>query len=459
MRASEQPRGSVACARAMMAACLLGAGCGREPVEEGIIHLTLWSRPWWGDPLQYQDPQGAQIPALEWQKRRVAEFERDHPQVRITREIDPGDDKLRLAFASRTAPDVFFVGADSKMMRFAEMGFLEAIDPYLQPEDQADIWASAMDAGNVGGRHFLWPLYNHALVILINESLCEEQGVAHLLPVEDGDWHVDTFLEVARALAIDRDGDGRPETYGVGIPALGDVYYVLTSYLVNFGSRIFDEKEGLVFNSEPTRRGIRFLKEMQTVGGVAPPGAAGYRFLDMRDLFFAQKIGMMLGNAGLVDYGELQVRTGRIKPFRVRMAAIPTDDPARGSISYLTVGAVAVARQPDPAKRRAAMDLARWITSPEMNRWFWSKWASPRRSTPLPGDPNLRTMMKLVARSENFMLPPTALHPRYDLSRQMDLFYQRAFSGQGDIEAALTEFETKFRRDALRDVPNWPGAP
>jgi multiple sugar transport system substrate-binding protein len=440
------------------AAGLCLGGCGRRAGEDGEIRLTFWSRPWWGEPLQYQDPDGPHIPAIDWQKQRIAEYERDHPGVRIRREIDPGEDKMRLAFASRTAPDVFFAGVNSEIMRYAEMGFLEPIDAYLRPEDEADIWPAALDAGSLGGQRFLWPLYNHALVILVNQTLCEERGVAELLPAGDGEWTFDTFMEIARALTIDRDADGRPETYGVGIPALGEIHYILTSYLVNFGARVFDPDRGLVINSPETRAALDFLREIQGPDGVAPPGAAGYRFLDVRDLFFSQKVGMMLGNAGLIDYGHLQMETGRIKPFRVRMTAIPTRDLNTPSISYLTVGAVAVARQTDPEKREAAMELARWVTSPPMNKWFWSKWASPRKSTPLPEDPNLRTMMLLVSRSQNFLLPPVALHPRYDLTRQVDLFYQDVFSGQLSIDTALANFEGKFYRDGLRGVENWPSS-
>jgi multiple sugar transport system substrate-binding protein len=397
------------------------------------------------------------IPALEWQAQRISEFERMHPNVRVRREIDPGADKLRLAFASRTAPDVFFVGVDSEVMRFAEMGFLEPIDDFLRPGDRADIWESTLAMGRRGDRHYLWPLYNHALVILINESLCEERGVANLLPREDENWDTETFLRVARSVTFDRDGDGRNDVYGLGLYALGDMHYFMTTWLVNFGTRIFDPSRGFVFHSKETAEGLRFLRGLTAPEGVAPPGAAGYRLMDAADLFFAQKVGMMLGTAGLTDYGAMQIKNGRVKPFRWRLAPIPVATRGQPSVSYLTVGAVAVSRQTDPAKREAAMALARYVTSPELNRWFWAKWASPRRSTPLSSDPNIRTMMKLVKNADNFLLPPLALNPRYDLQRQLDLFYQRVFSSDVKIETALAEFEQKFNRDALKGVKNWPG--
>src|SRR5262249_53514821 len=150
------------------------------------------------------------------------------------------------------------------------------------------------------------------------------------------------------------------------------------------------------FNSPETIEGLRFLRSLTGKEGIAPPGASGYRIMDLADLFFAQKVGMMLGAAGFTEYGRTQIETGRVKPVHWRLAPIPVARRDMPCVSYLTVGAVVVSRQTDPARREAAMELARTITSPELNRWFWSKWASPRRSTPLPTDPNLRTMMKLV---------------------------------------------------------------
>src|ERR1051325_7058879 len=211
-------------------------GCNEPKTSDSRLEITFWSRPWWGDPPQYQDPSKPSVPALEWQVQRIAEFEQRNPFIHVRREIDPGADKLRLAFASHTAPDVFFVGVDSEVMRYAELGVLEPIDSFLLPEDRADIWKSTLEMGRLGDHHYLWPLYNHALAVLVNESLCEKRGVAQLLPKEDENWDNEAFLKGARALTVDGDGDGRPDVYGVGLCALGEVQYLFSTWLANFGS-------------------------------------------------------------------------------------------------------------------------------------------------------------------------------------------------------------------------------
>jgi ABC-type glycerol-3-phosphate transport system substrate-binding protein len=343
-----------------------------------------------------------------------------------------------------------------EVMRCAQLGLMEPIDAYLPSEDLTDIWESAMNNGQVDNQHYLWPLYNHALVILVNESLCAERGVAHLLPKEDEDWDIPRFLKVAHALTFDRDGNGHTNVYGVGFCGLGDVQYLYTTWIANFGGRVFDRKQGLILNSPSTIEGLQFLRSLSGKEGVAPTGATGYRITDLADQFFGQKVGMMLGSAGFMDYGKLQVQTGRVRPFRWRLVSVPVAHKGEHCVSYLTVGAVGVSRQTDPAHREAAMALARYIASPELNHWFWAQRASPYRSTPLPEDQNMRVMMKLVQHAQDFLLPPVALNPRYDLQRQLDLFYQQIFSTDVPIETALAEFTEKFNREALKDVKNWP---
>ena len=101
--------------------------------------------------------------------------------------------------------------------------------------------------------------------------------------------------------------------------------------------------------------------------------------------------------------------------------------PAVKPTSYLTVGTVFVSRQRDPAKRDACMALAKFITGPEPNRFFW-RVASPRRSSPPPIDPNLAIMMQQIDRAENFMLPPRRLPDRLNLSEEMVRLYQDVLS-------------------------------
>src|ERR1051325_6499295 len=83
--------------------CSLSSGVDRSD-SDSRTEVLFWSRPWWGDPAQYQEPGKPTIPALQWQEQRIAEFERAHSNIRVRREIDPGSDKLRLAFASANAP-------------------------------------------------------------------------------------------------------------------------------------------------------------------------------------------------------------------------------------------------------------------------------------------------------------------------------------------------------------------
>lgn len=392
--------------------------------SDGRITVTYWTRSWWGDPQQYQGPDPVSVP--QWQREQIAEFERRHPHIRVNLKTDPGSpDKLRLAFAGGVPPDVFHTNPEAEFLNWADLGFLEPIDPYLTEAERTDIFPAALAAGEYRGNHYAWPLYSHALCMAINRDLFRERGLEDRIPGAYSDWTWAEFEDLARQLTFDRDGDGRIDVYGVGLGCLDDNHVFLTSYLVNFGARVFARDGRFVLNSDAGVRGLEFLRRLVDEK-IATPGVSAYKYEDVRALFLEQKIGMYLVNAGIVDWAEDQARKGTIKPFDWALAPIPHEPGVRQS-SYLAVGAVLVSAQRDQEKRRACMELARFITSHEVNRVFWNR-ASPRRSSPLPPDPNMAVMMRQVERAENFMLPPARLPDRFNLTRVMVQLYQDAFS-------------------------------
>ncbi len=205
----------------LLASCFLIA-CDDAAIasDDRAITITYWTRSWWGDPAQYQGDE--KVPVWEWQRRQIARFEAEHPGVKIDIQVDPGGrgDKIRMAFAGGVAPDVFHGAPDTEFITWANLGLLEAIDPYLTVEDRADIFPAALQTVEHHGRHYAWPLYNHALGVAINRDLFRERGLEDRIPTPEDGWTMAEFEELAEALTFDRDGDGRTDVYGVGLHAL-----------------------------------------------------------------------------------------------------------------------------------------------------------------------------------------------------------------------------------------------
>jgi len=407
---------------------LLVIGCDRSAQSASVdepITIVYWTRAWWGDANMYQGENP--IPVPEWQKEQIARFEREHPGVKVDMQIDPGGkgDKIRMAFAGGVPPDVFHGNPDQEFLTWAALGFLEPIDLYLTPEDKADIFPTALEAGEYHGQHFAWPYYNHALCMALNRDIFRERGLGNQIPGPQEDWTFDRFADLARQLTFDRAGDGRIDVYGVGLHTLDDNHVFITSYLTNAGARVFDKDGRFALASDAGIRSLTFVHNLMEQG-YATPGAASYKYDDVRSLFLEQRIAMYLTNAGILDWAEDQAKKGTIKRFDWALVPIPHQPPAKPT-SYLAVGAMYVARQTDARKRDACMALAKYITGPTLNQRFWQR-ASPRRSSPPPPDPNMVVMMQQVERAENYMLPPVKMPDRFNINDELTRLYQDVFA-------------------------------
>lgn len=405
-------------------------GCDDEVAgDAGVITITYWTRSWWGDPAQYQGDE--KLPIAQWQRQQIERFEADHPNVRIDMQVDPGGrgDKVRMAFAGGVAPDLFHGAPDTEFITWANLGLLEPIDDYLTPEDRADIFPAALEAVAHGGRHYAWPLYNHALGVVINRDLFRQRGLEDRIPTaapgtENG-WSMAEFEALARELTFDRDGDARTDVYGVGLHALDANHVFMTSYLVNFGAEVFGQDGRFALDGPAGVAGLTMLRRLID-DRVATPGATGYGFEDIRSLFVDQRVAMWLTGTGALIYAEDQARKGTIEPFDWALVPVP-HAPGAEPTTYLTIGTVFVSRQEDDAKRDACMAFARYLTGHEVNQHFWNA-MSPRRSSPTPSDEYQKVMMQQVERARNFMLPPHPLPERFNLNDEMVRLYQDVLS-------------------------------
>ncbi|HEX7009176.1 MAG TPA: sugar ABC transporter substrate-binding protein [Phycisphaeraceae bacterium] len=422
------------------------AGCGASGEDaDRPITIVYWTRSWWGDPAQYQGDEP--LPVTQWQREQIRRFEAEHPGVRVDLQIDPGGsgDKIRLAFAGGVPPDVFHGSPDTEFVTWAALGLLEPIDDYLTEADRADIYPGALQACAYAGKHYAWPLYAHALGVIINRDLFRQQGLEDRIPQPGEHWTMAEFEDLARRLTIDRDGDGRPEVYGVGLHALDDNHVFLTTYLINHGAQVFSRDGRFALDDPVGVAGLEFLRRLVDEG-VATPGAAGYKYDDVRRLFVEQRVAMYLTSAGTLIWAQDQARKETVTPFDWALVSVPSV-PGVEPTTYLTVGTVLVSRQNDPAKRDACMALARYLTGPRVNHYFW-RVASPRRSGPLPQEAYLVAMRQQMERAQNFMLPPRPFEDRFDLSQEMVRLYQDVLSvpPKWSPARALRELGERVRR-------------
>ena len=161
----------------------------------------------WGD--------AAEVSAYE---AIVAAFEAQHPDIDVQVEHVPNatDFYARLAtgYAAGLAPDVFLINY-RRYGQFAARGALTPVGPLLASSEviaEEDYFPEPLEAFRFGGELMCLPQNLSSLVVYYNRDLFDAAGV----PYPEAGWTWAEFLDAAKALTRDIDGDGLTDQHGSG---------------------------------------------------------------------------------------------------------------------------------------------------------------------------------------------------------------------------------------------------
>jgi multiple sugar transport system substrate-binding protein len=142
----------------------------------------------------------------------IARFEERNPGITVKLLEIPGTvfyQKVLVMLAGRTPPDVMWMG--QSFGEYAERGaFLDVTDRIAAEVDTSDYLPEVLKWYSFEGRQYGLPHAVDQALISYNRELFLEAGV----PLPTDDWTMDQFLAAAKALTIDKDGDGRIDQYG-----------------------------------------------------------------------------------------------------------------------------------------------------------------------------------------------------------------------------------------------------
>ena len=142
----------------------------------------------------------------------AAEFVKDHPGVEVETRVIGGRyyQKVLVMMAGRVAPDLMWMG--QSFSEFAERGaFLDVTDRMAKEVDTRDFLPQALSWYRMNGRQLGIPFAVDIQFLAYNKALFDEAGVAY--PTDE--WDFEEFLDKAKRLTIDKDGDGRIDQYGL----------------------------------------------------------------------------------------------------------------------------------------------------------------------------------------------------------------------------------------------------
>lgn len=175
--------------------CLLVAAGARA----GQTTIRYW--------YHIDNPDNNYVPGL------VAKFEALNPDIKVQAELIPWSsyyDNLHTSIIGGNAPDCGEVKLMA-MPQLLEMEALEPLDNYIAAWDGRDdildeLWDKMVAAD---GKTYLLPLQYIVSYLYIRQDLFDKYNVK--IPTNR-----DEFLEAAKALTLDTDGDGRIDIYGYG---------------------------------------------------------------------------------------------------------------------------------------------------------------------------------------------------------------------------------------------------
>jgi multiple sugar transport system substrate-binding protein len=206
----------------------------------------------------------------------IERFEAENPDIQVQLEpVGSGDYYARILtqIAAGDPPDLLQIGDDA-VPQFVQRGAFVDLEPFINSEeyplDPSIYLPGVLEPGQWEGKQYLLPKDYSPLAVYYNKELFDAYGASY---PEDG-WTWDEFLETARSLTQDTDGDGNTDIWGVQLPGLwttGFEYWVAAA-----GGRLISEDgnsfEGFM-DSPETVAAVQFYADLYNKYGVAPPPA------------------------------------------------------------------------------------------------------------------------------------------------------------------------------------------
>ncbi len=309
------------------------AGCGNR--DDRIVSLRFVS---WGNEIEQ-----ANLGAL------IDEFESNHPNIKVRLEIVPWTrvlDKVMIATAGGRPPDVARVSSQWSA-QLAAKGLLEPLDTYVERDnyDLEDFYQQAIEGwSKYKGVLYSVPTDIDVHAMYYNKTMFDKHGESY----PDWSWDWDKYLEVARKLTCDLDGDNRLDQWGCAT----DYYW--QSYVYANGGTILDpDRNKCTLDQSSAYDGIQFMADLVNRHRVAPRPEETAQVGNTR-LFTSGRIGMFVSGSWAAEL----VFKDNIKDFEYDVAPIPTGPAAR--ITF--IGGAAYAILSRSKHKDEAWELVKWMT-------------------------------------------------------------------------------------------------
>ncbi|MFQ6098539.1 MAG: ABC transporter substrate-binding protein [Armatimonadota bacterium] len=237
-------------------------------------------------------------------------FEKFHAQqdgIRVSLEPIPAQgylEKLKVLIANGEAPDVF-VFDDEPFLALQQRGAFLDLTPYIE-EDDFDLdrfWKTNVELCTVDGRVYGLPMDGGAEVLYYNKDLFDAAG----LDYPSSEWTWDDFVDAAKALTRDTDGDGITDQYGYLCTT--DWWPKWLPWIWMCGGRVLnDDRTECLMDSPEAIAGLRWYSDLMLKHEVAPLASEG--------AMTGMGRGQLFGTGRVAMFGGLPVAYREFKEYR-----------------------------------------------------------------------------------------------------------------------------------------------
>lgn len=293
-------------------------------------------------------------------------FMEQNPNINIEIQAVSSNDIYTKLAAMATTPDdlptLFFTSVDQAPTLF-DLGLMEDLNNYLDEETLGQFADGVVEACMLDEQMAFYPIDVQPSAILYRTDRFEEAGLE--VP---STW--DEFLECAKALTADSDGDGEVDQWGFSMVGANN-----SSGQSRFQSYLWSNGYDVVTKEEESGEWVpdidegfldvfSFWTNMNNEHGVVPVGITEIDYATAANYFAMGYTSMMLGgsNAIGVAYSSNPELEGKIGSFR-----IPGEEPG----TMLNAEGYALCGSASEEEKEAAIDFLNFFVTNDSELGFW----------------------------------------------------------------------------------------
>lgn len=322
-----------------------GNGDGEE------VEITWWAFP------NFQAVDGE---VGKYESQIIEAFNEKNPDVKVNLEMitfEGGPEKLNVAIATNTAPDVIY-DAPGRIIDWGKKDLLVPLNDMMPQEVVDDISPALMKQSMVGDDVFMYPFNTGPFMMAVNKTIFEEIGELDLLPLDrpDRTWTVEEYEKALQAVK-----EKAPDIIPSGFYAksvAGD--QGTRGYITNLGKTRFltEDYSAVEINSDGGVAGLEWVVQASKDGLVAP-GAASLDAGDHNDLFLQGKMAFAINYSAVL---KALFEPDKTTDFEDVLLPYPTPDGSDPALEPF-LGGLAVFDNDDDARAEASKKLIDFIVN------------------------------------------------------------------------------------------------